>query len=281
MSVGVVATHVGEREKGKMLLSIANANPAAAPYRELFDDMPLARETAYAAALRELEAFLATRPGIGPAGTPLLEFLRGPLRAAPHSLAAQLEFIREAWSWLLGDLIERMSLAFDLRREEARWLAARAAAARGDHFGGGDASAPDYAGSEFEEERFSDDAEYIEHAYGDIHGGPAIRKWICDVMAPFPTMTFPIDWMVVDEDKGAIVWGVQNAFPEPFQPNGEPYSFPNWSRLVYAGKIGGIMKWKSEEDIYNPARDSARVFKSWVKAGGRTRSGEKIQMVHR
>jgi len=128
---------------------------------------------------------------------------------------------------------------------------------------------------------FSDDAEYIEHAYGDIHGGAAIRKWICDVMAPFPTMTFPIDWMVVDEENGAIVWGVQNAFPEPFQPDGTPYSFPNWSRLVYAGKVGGIMKWKSEEDIYNPARDSQRVFKSWIKAGGKTRSGEKIQMVHR
>jgi hypothetical protein len=41
------------------------------------------------------------------------------------------------------------------------------------------------------------------------------------------------------------------------------------------------MKWKSEEDIYNPARDSARVFKAWIKAGGRTRSGEKIKMVHR
>ena len=128
---------------------------------------------------------------------------------------------------------------------------------------------------------FTDDAHYIEHAYGELHGNAAIRQWICDVMAPFPTMTFPIDWMVVDEDNGAIVWGVRNSFPEPYQPNGEPYSFPNWSRIVYAGTIDGVMKWSSEEDVYNPARDAGRVFKAWVEAGGRTRSGERVQIVHR
>ena len=87
--------------------------------------MALARETPYAAVVRELESFLETRPGLGPACTPLMEFLRGPLRAAPGSLAAQLEFVRGAWGWLVGDLVERMALAFDLRREEERWLAAR------------------------------------------------------------------------------------------------------------------------------------------------------------
>jgi SnoaL-like domain len=124
---------------------------------------------------------------------------------------------------------------------------------------------------------FAEDAHYIEHAYGELHGREAIRTWICDVMAPFPTMTFPITWLAVDEETGAIVWEVRNAFPEPFQPSGEPYSFPNWSRLVYAGGS----KWKSEEDVYNPARDSGRTFKAWIKAGGKTRSGERVKMAHR
>ena len=124
---------------------------------------------------------------------------------------------------------------------------------------------------------FTEDAQYIEHAYGELHGREAIRKWICEVMAPFPTMTFPINWLVVDEENGAIVWEVRNAFPAPYQVNGEAYFFPNWSRLVY----GGNGLWKSEEDVYNPARDSGRVFKAWVEAGGRLRSGEQVKMRHR
>ena len=39
-----------------------------------------------------------------------------------------------------------MRLAFDLRREEERWLASRSAAAHGTHTGH-DASAPDYSGA--------------------------------------------------------------------------------------------------------------------------------------
>jgi glycosidase len=144
-----------------LLLSLANSNSAAAPYRELFEDAALARGAPYATAVRELESFLVTRPGLGPSGATLLEFLRGPMRAAPGSLAAQLEFVRGAWGWLVGDLVERMSLAFDLRREEERWLAARAAAARGEHAGVGEATAPDYTGSDAEEERFSADAEWM------------------------------------------------------------------------------------------------------------------------
>jgi hypothetical protein len=124
---------------------------------------------------------------------------------------------------------------------------------------------------------FAPDAHYVEHAYGELHGRDAIRQWICDVMAPFPTMTFPISWLVVDEENDAIVWEVRNAFPEPFQPSGEPYWFPNWSRLVYGG--GGL--WQSEEDVYNPQRDAGRVFKAWLAAGGKTRSGERVKMVHR
>jgi hypothetical protein len=41
------------------------------------------------------------------------------------------------------------------------------------------------------------------------------------------------------------------------------------------------MRWKSEEDIYNPARDSGRVFKAWVKAGGKLRAAERVKMAHR
>src|SRR5262249_34807877 len=140
------------------LLSLANANPACRPYRELFDDAALARDTAYVAALRELETFLAARPRLAATGLSLLDTLRAPVRAAPGSLDRQLEYVRRAWGAFLGDLVERMVLAFDLRREEARWLAARAGVRAAP---GGDASAPDYSGADDEAERYSADADWM------------------------------------------------------------------------------------------------------------------------
>ncbi|MCP5055721.1 MAG: nuclear transport factor 2 family protein [bacterium] len=124
---------------------------------------------------------------------------------------------------------------------------------------------------------FADDAHYIEHAYGELDGRQAIQDWIQGVMAPFPTMTFPQDWWVLDEERDAVVFCCQNQFPEPYQEDGTPFQFPNWTRLVY----GGNGQWASEEDIYNPARDAGRVFKAWIKAGGKTRAGESVAMEHR
>ncbi len=123
---------------------------------------------------------------------------------------------------------------------------------------------------------FTEDAQYIEHAYGEMHGREVIKNWIVGVMAPFPTMTFPEGWSVIDEDRGAVVWEVWNEFPAPFKPDGTPFRFPNWSRLTYAG--GGL--WSSEEDVYNPKRDAPAVFKGWIDAGGKLKSGEQMKMTH-
>jgi hypothetical protein len=121
---------------------------------------------------------------------------------------------------------------------------------------------------------FTEDAHYVEHAYGELHGRDAIRDWIEKVMAPYPTMTFPQDWVAFDEEQGAVVFQCQNAFPPPFDAGGRPFSFPSWTRLVY-GRAG---LWASEEDVYNPARDAPRVFKAWVEAGGTplTREQERV-----
>lgn len=124
---------------------------------------------------------------------------------------------------------------------------------------------------------FTEDAHYVEHAYGELHGRAAIEDWITKVMAPFPTMTFPQDWWVIDVPNGAVVFQCQNELPPPYDENGVPFRFPNWTRLVYAGDG----RWKSEEDIYNPVRDAPSVFKAWRQAGGEYRTGEQVQMVHR
>ena len=108
---------------------------------------------------------------------------------------------------------------------------------------------------------FTDDAEYIEHAYGTFQGKAAIRDWIIKVMAPFPTMTFPQDWVAFDENTNAIIFQCQNRLPHPTDPNGPPFQFPNWTRLVYAGNG----KFSSEEDVYNPAH-FGDMLKGWLAA---------------
>jgi ketosteroid isomerase-like protein len=117
-------------------------------------------------------------------------------------------------------------------------------------------------------EVFTDDADYIEHAFGVFKGKAAIRDWITKVMAPFPHMTFPQDWVAYDEETGSVVFQCQNRLEHPTDPKGEPFQFPTWTRLVYAGNG----KWSCEEDVYNPGRDAGRVVGAWVKAGGKLAS---------
>lgn len=112
---------------------------------------------------------------------------------------------------------------------------------------------------------FTEDVVYTEHHYGVFHGREAVREWIVDVMAPFPHMRFPSEWIAYDEDNDAVVIMIKNLLDHPTDSNGEPFWFPNWTRLVYAGD--GLFS--SEEDIYNPNRDAPRVVAEWMRAGGK------------
>ena len=107
---------------------------------------------------------------------------------------------------------------------------------------------------------FTEDCEYLEHHYGTFHGREAVREWIVGVMAPFPHMRFPQDWVAYDEQNDAVVIGIQNVLDH----GGQSFGFPNVTRLVYAGDN----LFSSEEDVYNPARDAARVVGEYLKAGG-------------
>ena len=117
---------------------------------------------------------------------------------------------------------------------------------------------------------FTEDCNYVELAVGVLHGREAVREWIRSVMAPFPHMRFPQGWTAYDEENGAVVMLIKNLLDHPTDPEGEPFWFPNWTRLVYAGDN----LWSSEEDIYNPRRDAARVVGAWLAAGGRLETDE-------
>jgi predicted SnoaL-like aldol condensation-catalyzing enzyme len=118
---------------------------------------------------------------------------------------------------------------------------------------------------------FTDDATYIEHALGRFRGRQEILDWIVPTMAHFPSMSFWIDWWMIDGNR--VFFYIWNHLPDPVG-RGAWYSFPNGSIIEYAG--GG--KWSYEEDFYNPA-DSHRVVRQWIEAGGRrdTAADESLQ----
>jgi hypothetical protein len=122
---------------------------------------------------------------------------------------------------------------------------------------------------------FTADARYVEHAYGTFVGRQAIQDWIVGVMAPFPTMTFPNDWVVFDPDQRIVVFQCQNRLPHPTDPNGPPFQFPTWTKLDYAGDG----HWSGEEDVYNPKK-AAEVIQAWIAAGGKLAAREAVKMKH-
>ena len=106
------------------LLWLANRNPAFARFRELFDDAGLRLETDYATVTAALPEFLDSRPPLDSETGSLFQALAAPMLAAPDSLTAQLEFIRERWTPYLGEGLRRALVAIGTVREEeiAIWM---------------------------------------------------------------------------------------------------------------------------------------------------------------
>ncbi|GAB4505248.1 MAG: hypothetical protein Fur0043_22430 [Anaerolineales bacterium] len=104
-----------------LLLHVANLNPAAQPYQELFDEVPLKATSAYEEVVDKLSDFLSGQSGFGSgSGETLIQALRAPALASPYSLAGQLEFAIQKWGHLLGeDIIQRLLRGVDYVVEEA------------------------------------------------------------------------------------------------------------------------------------------------------------------
>ena len=101
------------------LLSLATANQAFRPFRELFDDTDFKQQSPYLPFVEGLEGFFDQQPIFRPLGKTLFECLRAPMRAAPDSLEGQLRYIREHWaSFLPPELLERLLMAADILKEE-------------------------------------------------------------------------------------------------------------------------------------------------------------------
>ncbi len=139
-----------------LLLHLANANPALSPYRELFDDEELRRTTAYEAIITGLQGFFAAEPGFTPGGETLFEVLLAPIRRAPLSLQAQLEYLLERWGAVLGEnFVLRILRGIDFAREEV-------IRRTGPGGFGGNAPVLTFSGYDYTEyERFSQDKDWM------------------------------------------------------------------------------------------------------------------------
>ncbi len=116
---------------------------------------------------------------------------------------------------------------------------------------------------------FTEDATYVEHHYGTLGGREAIRRWITETMRTWPGSEmphFPVEWHLVDEDRGWVVCQVWNRMADP--GDGSLHQAYNFTLLKYAGN--GM--WSYEEDIYNPA-SFATMIQGWTEAKARLDAG--------
>ena len=91
---------------------------------------------------------------------------------------------------------------------------------------------------------YTDDAVYVDAAWGRIEGGAAIAAWLADSMVGLGDWRFPIEFTAIEGDDVIVKW--TQIIPGT-KPDGTPYSQSAYSRLRYAG--GG--RFSYEEDTYN------------------------------
>lgn len=109
-------------------------------------------------------------------------------------------------------------------------------------------------------DQFTDDAEYREHHFGYFRGKQEITGWITSVMQPFPTIEFPVSWVLIDGNRVSAL--IPNILPPP-EGDGGYYGFDVNTILHYAGNG----KWSYEEDVYSP-REAEDAVARWIAAGG-------------
>jgi glycosidase len=102
-----------------IILFFENSNPAAHRLNELFSDKNLKEKSSYSEVINKTEEFFENEKPTGLGGLRLFSLLRKPISTNPHSLEAQLEFIRNEWDLILDDgLIRKLLKGTDLIRED-------------------------------------------------------------------------------------------------------------------------------------------------------------------
>ncbi|MGP8059383.1 MAG: nuclear transport factor 2 family protein [Acidimicrobiales bacterium] len=91
---------------------------------------------------------------------------------------------------------------------------------------------------------YTDDAVYVDAAWGRIEGKVAIASWLVESMVGLGDWKFPIEFTAIEGNDVVVKW--TQIIPGS-RPDGTPYTQSAYSRLVYAGDG----KFSYEEDTYN------------------------------
>jgi ketosteroid isomerase-like protein len=91
---------------------------------------------------------------------------------------------------------------------------------------------------------YTDDAVYVDAAWGRIEGRAAIAHWLVHSMVGLADWRFPVEFTAIEGDDVVVKW--TQILPTT-RPDGSAYSQSGYSRLVYAGDG----RFSYEEDTYN------------------------------
>jgi len=91
---------------------------------------------------------------------------------------------------------------------------------------------------------YTDDAVYIDAAWGRIEGKDAIAAWLVDSMVGLGDWKFPVEFTAIEGNDIVVKW--TQILPVT-RPDGSAYTQSGYSRLVYAGEG----QFSYEEDTYN------------------------------
>ena len=99
---------------------LAQSNPAFAPFSELLIAPEWEKGLELPAFDRALSVYYENEASHASTGTSILDRLQAPMRAAPHSLEGQIDFILKHWGRFLGSFFYELMRAGDLIREEQK-----------------------------------------------------------------------------------------------------------------------------------------------------------------
>lgn len=91
---------------------------------------------------------------------------------------------------------------------------------------------------------YTEDAVYVDAAWGRIEGREAIAQWLVDSMVGLDAWRFPVDFVAIEGDDVVVKW---TQIVPGKRDDGRPYQQSGYSRLIYAGEG----RFSYEEDVYN------------------------------
>ena len=179
-----------------LMLWLANKNPAYQPYAELFDHNHLREECAYDELIVHIQKYFSEQPPFGPDQQNLINMLRSPAIAVPHSLRGQLDYIKSRWGELLGHYLLKLLGSLNLFSEEER--------IRG--LGPGPVRIPVYAlaAGAYEAERFSPDADWMPRV---VMMAKNIYVWLDQLSKRYSRPISRLDQIPEEELKRLQDWG--------------------------------------------------------------------------